>query len=91
MNRITEPTEEGLEVASAALTEAYGLRLEPLKAVKIRIGLSEATVYRLLAAGQFPKAHRRVGKKSLWLSTDVDAWIRGDWQPNMGRSMGRAA
>ena len=34
MNRITEPTEEGLEVASAALTEAYGLRLEPLKAVK---------------------------------------------------------
>ena len=27
MNRITEPTEEGLEVASAALTEAYGCSL----------------------------------------------------------------
>ena len=51
------------------------LRLEPLKAVKARIGLSEATIYRLLAAGQFPKAHRRVGKKSLWLSTDIDTWI----------------
>ena len=79
MTRITEPTEEGLEAASAALAAAYGLRLEPLKAVKVRIGLSEATVYRLLAAGQFPKAHRRVGAKSLWLSTDVDAWIMGDW------------
>ncbi len=53
------------------------LRLEPLKVVKARVGLSEATVYRLLAAGQFPKAHRKVGKKSLWLSTDIDAWILG--------------
>ena len=36
MTRITEPTEEGLEAASAALAAAYGLRLEPLKAVKVR-------------------------------------------------------
>jgi len=55
------------------------LRLEPLKAVKARVGLSEATIYRLLAAGKFPGAKRRVGTKSLWLSTDVDAWIKGDW------------
>ena len=29
MTRITEPTEEGLEVASAALTAAYGSRAIP--------------------------------------------------------------
>ena len=55
------------------------LSVLPLREVCARVGLSAATVYRLLAAGQFQKAHRRVGKKSLWLSTDVDAWIRGDW------------
>lgn len=71
---------------------ADALRLEPLKVVKARVGLSEATIYRLLAAGKFPKAKRRVGTKSLWLSTDIDEWIKGDDpDANVGQNMGQAA
>lgn len=68
------------------------LRLESLKVVKARVGLSEATIYRLLAAGKFPKAKRRVGTKSLWLSTDIDEWIKADDpDANVGQNMGQAA
>lgn len=68
------------------------LRLESLKVVKARVGLSEATIYRLLAAGKFPKAKRKVGTKSLWLSTDIDAWIlEDDPDANVGQNMGQAA
>lgn len=57
----------------AVVLAADVLRLEPLKVVSARAGLSEATIYRLLASGEFPKARCKVGTKSLWLSTDIDA------------------
>lgn len=80
------------EHTSPAPMPSDALRLEPMKAVKVRVGLSQATIYRLLAAGRFPKPHRRVGKRVLWLSTDIDAWIlSGDVGGSVGQSMGQAA
>ena len=48
--------------------------LLPIKAVKLRVGLSESTIYRMLNLGTFPKP-RKVGGKSLWRSDEVEAWI----------------
>lgn len=50
------------------------LSLLPIKAVKLRVGLSESTIYRMLNLGTFPKP-RKVGGKSLWRSDELEAWI----------------
>lgn len=50
------------------------LQLLPLKDVRARVGLSTATIYRMMAASTFPK-QRKVGAKSLWRSDEIDAWI----------------
>lgn len=50
------------------------LSLLPLKELKARVGLSTATVYRLMQRGTFPRP-RKVGTKSLWRSDEVEAWI----------------
>lgn len=59
---------------SAAESIPEGLSLLPLKAVKARVGLSTATVYRMMQRGTFPKP-RKVGTKSLWRSDEIEAWI----------------
>ncbi|MBE2209970.1 MAG: AlpA family phage regulatory protein [Burkholderiales bacterium] len=50
------------------------LSLLPLREVCARVGLSAATVYRMVAAGTFP-AQYRVQGRSLWRSDEVGAWI----------------
>ena len=59
---------------SAAEKIPTPLSLLPIKAVKGRVGLSEATIYRMLHRGTFPKP-RKVGFKSLWRSDEIEAWI----------------
>lgn len=59
---------------SAAEKIPEGLSLLPLKSVKARVGLSTATVYRMMQRGTFPKP-RKVGTKSLWRSDEIDTWI----------------
>lgn len=50
------------------------LALLSVKAVSNRVSLSAATIYRKIKAGEFP-APRKDGMRSLWLSTDIDAYI----------------
>ena len=59
---------------SAAEKIPTPLSLLPIKAVKLRVGLSESTIYRMLNLGTFPKP-RKVGGKSLWRSDELEAWI----------------
>jgi len=40
-----------------------------------RIGLSDATVWRLERAGKFPKRIRLGGNSVGWLSTELEEWI----------------
>lgn len=46
-----------------------------LPSVSTRVGLSRATIYRLLKAGAFP-APVRIGARSVaWRASDIDAWV----------------
>lgn len=51
-------------------------RLIRIKEVLHAIGLGRTTLYALVKTGEFP-APRRVGKLSLWVDSEVQAWIRG--------------
>lgn len=65
---------DGGSSVSAAENNPTPLSLLPIKAVKLRVGLSESTIYRMLNLGTFPKP-RKVGGKSLWRSDELEAWI----------------
>jgi prophage regulatory protein len=43
--------------------------------VKSRVGLSKATIYRLVAKGCFPRSIRLGEASVAWLEEDVIAWI----------------
>ena len=46
-----------------------------LKQVTLQTGLSKATLYKLIKAGDFP-SQKRLGARSVgWLDTDIAAWI----------------
>ncbi|KRA42959.1 hypothetical protein ASD72_12925 [Pseudoxanthomonas sp. Root630] len=60
--------------ALPAAADEMATALLPIRAVKARVGLSTATVYRLMQRGTFPRP-RKVGQKSLWRSDEVEAWI----------------
>lgn len=46
-----------------------------LKQVAEKIGLGESTIYRMLAAGQFPKPFEIMPKRNAWIEEDIDAWL----------------
>ncbi len=46
-----------------------------LTLIKTRVGLSKATIYKMIKAGQFP-APKQLGARSVgWLESDIQAWI----------------
>lgn len=55
-------------------SDEVATKLLPIKTVKLRVGLSESTIYRMLNVGAFPKP-RKVGGKALWRSDELEAWI----------------
>ena len=69
------------------------IALLPLKEVKQKVGISTATIYRMIARNEFPRP-RKIGAKSLWFQPEVEAFIiaiatGNTWSPNMGQSMGQ--
>ncbi|MBN3789300.1 AlpA family phage regulatory protein [Burkholderia sp. Ac-20353] len=50
-------------------------RLLRLPQVLDMVGLSRAKVYAMVRAGEFPKP-RKVRHASLWVESEVQAWIR---------------
>lgn len=59
----------------ASETSVQPRRVMRLHEVMARTGLGRATVYRLIAAGEFPRQLRLSRAGSGWLSDEVDAWI----------------
>lgn len=67
------------------------LRLLAIKDVRAKVGLSPATIYRQVQAGNFPKPHK-ICSRSLWLSTQLDEWIMQQTNSaSLGQDMGHAA
>ncbi|MFC4727973.1 helix-turn-helix transcriptional regulator [Coralloluteibacterium thermophilus] len=53
-----------------------------------RVGLKRTAIYGAIAAGTFPKPVK-VGAKSLWVDTEVEAWItRRIAERDVGGNMG---
>ena len=49
--------------------------IKRLQQVTAHVGLSKATVYKMIAAGNFP-APKQLGARSVgWLESDIQAWI----------------
>lgn len=63
-------------------------RLLPMAAVRELVGLSPSMIYRLIGQGQFPTPGK-FGTRSLWLKSEVDAWIAERARlKSMGQNMG---
>jgi prophage regulatory protein len=41
-----------------------------------RTGLSRATIYRLMASGQFPPQHQLSRGRVGWSEEEIDGWLR---------------
>ena len=53
-----------------------------LNSVIVRVGLSKATLYKMIKAGSFP-ASKRLGLRSVgWLESDLKAWIESRTSTN---------
>ena len=51
-----------------------GPRLLRMKGVKDKVGFGQATIYRWMQEGTFPRP-LNVGHGSAWRESDIDAWI----------------
>lgn len=51
------------------------MRLLRLNAVKEATGLSTASIYKAIAAGQFPRSVAISSRARGWLDSDIDEWI----------------
>ncbi|SDQ31935.1 transcriptional regulator, AlpA family [Pseudoxanthomonas sp. CF385] len=60
-----------------------GPRLLRMKGVKDKIGFSQAMIYRWMANGTFPKP-QKIGFGSVWLESDIDAWMRARFSDGRG-------
>lgn len=59
--------------------DALGLmRYLRLPEVKERTSLSRSEIYRRIAAGEFPKQRRLSHRISVWLESEIEAWLGGD-------------
>ncbi len=46
-----------------------------LPAVLRLTGLSRSTIYKLMAAGEFPPAHKITRRAVAWCSSEIDQWV----------------
>jgi prophage regulatory protein len=46
-----------------------------MKDVTVKVGLGQSTLYRMIAAGTFPKPFELVPGRTAWLEEDIDAWL----------------
>jgi prophage regulatory protein len=57
------------------LAKPRGERLISRRAVEARTGHSRATIWRLVAAGTFPKPVPFSTNKALWIESEIDGYI----------------
>lgn len=65
------PESNGDMVANALQPDDAILRMS---AVRRRTGLGRSTIYRLIAANQFPAPVRLTGRAIGWRSADIERW-----------------
>lgn len=46
-----------------------------IKQVATKVGLGQSTIYRMIAAGTFPKPFELVPGRVAWIESDIDAWL----------------
>ena len=46
-----------------------------LPRVEERTGLSRSEIYRRMRDRRFPQSHKLGAKTTVWLDTDIDAWL----------------
>lgn len=51
------------------------MRFLRLAEVRARVGYGRATIYRLMAADQFPRSYSLGARAVAWLESEIDAWI----------------
>lgn len=59
-------------------------RLIRIREATQRTGLSKAMVYRLIAAGKFPRQIRLTERTSAWIESEVQAWVDSRIAANRG-------
>lgn len=47
-----------------------------IKQVAEKISLGQSTIYRMIAAGDFPKPFSLGGNRTAWIEDDVENWLR---------------
>ncbi|MBH1836432.1 AlpA family phage regulatory protein [Stenotrophomonas maltophilia] len=52
-----------------------------LRKVEEDCGFSKASIYRMMARGEFPKPAKRAGRSVRWLRSEVQQWVRNEWSP----------
>jgi prophage regulatory protein len=52
-----------------------------LRKVEQDCGFSKASIYRMMARGEFPRPAKRAGRSVRWLQSEVQQWVRNEWQP----------
>jgi predicted DNA-binding transcriptional regulator AlpA len=51
------------------------MRAIRIKEVIAKVGLGQSTLYRMMAAGQFPKPFEIVPGRNAWIEGDIDEWL----------------
>ena len=69
-------------MATATSSETRIMRLPE---VLYRVGIGKSTLYKLIAAGEFPAPVKLTANSVGWLSSDVDAWIAGRQRTSLDR------
>lgn len=70
--------ETKIEDASTLLAdhvEVKPQRLIRLAEVKLRVGLSRASIYKRMSEGRFPKSRSLGSRCAVWIEAEIDAWI----------------
>ena len=62
-----------------------GTRILRLPEVLYRVGIGRSTLYKLIAAGEFPAPVKLAGNAVGWYSTDIDDWIAS--RPRTGKEL----
>ena len=58
-------------------TTLYSERILRRHEVELRTGLPRSSLYRLIAAGEFPRQRRLSPSTVGWLESEISAWISG--------------
>ncbi len=55
-------------------------KLVDLNYIKTTTSLSRTRIWQLEKAGQFPQGRRLTKRCVRWLESDIQSWVRGEWE-----------